>query len=122
MPATVTKAEARSFDSPDEVRTPSLSRVETLNMGDYTLGRFTFQPGWTWDTCIKPVAGTDSCQAEHVGFATAGEIEVDTDDGAHMHIKAGDAYTIPPGHHAKVIGDEAFSGIEFKSAATYAKS
>ncbi|MDQ6721554.1 MAG: cupin, partial [Candidatus Dormibacteraeota bacterium] len=37
-------------------------------------------------------------------------------------IKPGESYTIPPGHDARVVGDEPFVGIEFASAATFAKS
>jgi hypothetical protein len=42
-------------------------------------------------------------------------------DGTRITIRAGDSYTIPPGYDAAVIGDKAFVGIEFSSAASYAK-
>ncbi len=43
-------------------------------------------------------------------------------DGTEKTIKAGDSYTIPPGHEAWVEGDEPFVGIEVMSADTYAKA
>jgi quercetin dioxygenase-like cupin family protein len=86
------------------------------------VGRFTFQPGWRWSECIKPVVGTDSCQAEHLGYAISGRIRIEHEDGTTADIGPGDAYVITPGHQAWVVGDEEFVGVEFKSAAGYAKS
>jgi hypothetical protein len=43
------------------------------------IGRYTFQPGWKWSECIKPVVGTDSCQTEHVGYVVAGHLHVTHD-------------------------------------------
>ena len=85
------------------------------------LARFTFQPGWRWSECVKPVAGTDSCQVCHVGAIVAGRLRVVHNDGTEGEVAPGDAYVIEPGHDAWVVGDEPFVGIEFKSAAHYAK-
>jgi uncharacterized cupin superfamily protein len=117
---TVNKLETRSFDNPDEVRTPANAKIDITNLGDFTLGRFRFEPGWTWAGSVKPIAGTEHCEGTHVGHCVAGELEVWTTDGQRTTIKAGDAYAIPPGHDAKVIGDEPYVGVEF-NAATYAK-
>jgi uncharacterized cupin superfamily protein len=119
-PLTVNKLEVRSFDNPDEVRKPANARIDITNLGDYSLGRFQFEPGWTWAGSVKPIAGTEHCEANHIGHCLAGEIEVWTTDGQRSRIKAGDTYTIPPGHDAKVIGDQPYVGVEF-NAATYAK-
>jgi uncharacterized cupin superfamily protein len=82
-----------------------------------TVGRFTFQPGWRWSESVKKLAGTDSCQAHHVGYAMSGHLHVMTDDGTEQDIRAGDAYNIPPGHDGWVVGDEAFHSVEFQGAA-----
>jgi quercetin dioxygenase-like cupin family protein len=118
---TVSKLDARSHDNPDETRTPDKTKVEVVNLGDISIGRFTFQPGWEWSECVKPVAGTDHCQANHIGHAISGELEVWTVDGDRKRIRGGDSYTIPAGHDAKVVGDQPFVSVEFSSAATYAK-
>jgi len=56
------------FESPDEVRTPDKTKVDVVRMGDATTAaRLTLQPGWQWSECIKPVAGTDTCQVRHRG-------------------------------------------------------
>lgn len=114
--------ESRSFDTPDETRTPDKSRIEVVNLGDTEVGRFTFSPGWRWSECIKPVVGTESCQVDHVGVAVSGRITVMHNDGTKASLSAGVAYRIRPGHDAWVEGDDDFVGYEFKSAAEYAKA
>ena len=120
-PVTVSKLEAKSHSSPDEVRTPNKTRVEVVRREGFTLGRFNFEPGWRWSECIKPVVKTESCQASHVGYAVTGRITVRMKDGTQKTIVAGQSYTIPPGHDAWVDGNETFVGIEVMSAEQYAK-
>ena len=114
----------KSFEAPDEVRTPEKTAVAVVDLDGAKAARFTMQPGWSWSTCIKPVVGTDSCQASHVGFVSAGRIGVRHDDGTEVEIGPGEAYRIAPGHDAWVIGDEPFVAFEFETvtAATYAKA
>ncbi len=54
-----------------------------------------------------------SSKANHVGFCASGTMEVKTADDARATVHGGDSYTIPPGHDAWIVGDEAFVGIEF---------
>ena len=63
-------AQNRSFDQPDESLTPDKTRVDVVHTGDVEVGRVTFEPGWRWSECTKPVAGTGSCQDDHVGLPT----------------------------------------------------
>ena len=111
------------FDSPDETRTPDKTRAELVRVGSTTVGRLTLQPGWQWSECIKPVAGTDSCQVRHVGIVQAGAMHVVHDDGTEEDLGPGEAYVIEPGHNAWVVGDEPFVGFEFesRSAEEYAR-
>jgi quercetin dioxygenase-like cupin family protein len=120
-PVAVTKLEVKSHDSPDEVRSPDKTRVEVVRLEGFTIGRFSFKPGWRWSECIKPVVKTESCQASHVGYVVSGRITVRMKDGTQKTIGAGDSYTIPPGHDAWVEGNEPFVGIEVMSAEQYAK-
>jgi len=119
---TVTKFETRSHDKPDEVREPSKTRVEVVRLPGYTLGRLTFEPGWKWSECIKPVVGTKSCQVSHVGYAVSGRLTVKLDDGTQKTFEPGTSYTIPPGHDAWVEGDQRFVCIEVLSAEQFAKA
>ena len=116
--------ETRSFDSPDETRTPSKTKVELVRVGQTTAARMTLEPGWTWAECIKPIVGTDRCQLRHVGLAQSGAMGVEHDDGTQQEIRAGQAYVIEPGHNAWVVGSEPFVGFEFEAptAEEFAKS
>jgi hypothetical protein len=107
--------ETKSFDLPDETRTPDRTRVEVVHLGDVNAARLTLQPGWRWSECIKPVVGTDSCQARHVGAVVAGRLHVVQDDGTEGDIGPGSAYRLEPGHDAWVVGEEPFVGLEFES-------
>jgi hypothetical protein len=113
----------KSFDTPDETRTPDKTKVDVVDLGSAKAARMTAQPGWRWSECIKPIVGTDSCQARHVGVVISGQLHVVQDDGTEGDLAAGHAYVIEPGHDAWVVGDEAFVGYEFESdtAGTYAK-
>jgi len=119
----MTGIESRAFDSPDESRTPDKTRVDVVRLGSTTAARLTLEPGWKWSECIKPVAGTDSCQARHVGVVQAGTMHVEHEDGSELDLGPGDAYVIEPGHNAWVLGDEAFVGFEFepRAAEEYAR-
>jgi hypothetical protein len=113
---------ARSFDAPDMTRAPDRALVEVLDLDTATVARMTLHPGWRWSESIKPVVGTDSCQARHLGLAVAGHIHVVHEDGTEADIGPGEAYVIEPGHDAWVVGDEALVAYEFESvtAADYA--
>ena len=112
-----------SFDSPDEVRSPDKTKVDVVKLGGATAARLTLQPGWRWSECIKPVVGTDSCKAHHIGLVQSGNMHVVHDDGTEADIAPGGVYEIAPGHDAWIIGDAPFVAYEFEStsAATYAK-
>jgi mannose-6-phosphate isomerase-like protein (cupin superfamily) len=114
----------KSFESPDEQRRPDKSEVDVVNLGTVKAARLTLQPGWRWSECIKPIAGTESCQVHHEGMVASGRMHVRHDDGTELEIGAGDAYVIEPGHDAWVLGSEVFVGYEFdsKAAETFARS
>jgi hypothetical protein len=109
--------ESKDFDSPDEQRTPDKTQMNVVRLGGATAARLTFEPGWKWSECIKPVAGTDSCQARHVGVVQSGKLHVAHEDGTEADLGPGSVYIIEPGHDAWVIGDEPFVGLEFESQA-----
>lgn len=113
--------ENRDFSAPDETRTPDKTTVELVNVAGGQIGRYTFQPGWRWSECIRPVAGTDSCQVEHIGYAVSGTLHVTHDDGTEGDVVAGQVYRIAPGHDAWNDGREPAVFVEFQGAASYAK-
>jgi len=117
-------ASKKSFDSPDESRSIGKGEVNVVSFDTATAARATMNAGWRWSTDVKPIVGTDSCQADHLGYGLSGRLHVVTDDGVEAEIGPGDAYVVHPGHDAWVVGDEPFVGLEFqsKTAETYAKT
>ena len=115
--------EKKSFASAEEVRTPDKARLEVVSLGTTKAGRMFLQPGWRWSESIKPIVGTDSCRARHVGAVVSGTLRVNHDDGTESDLDPGDAYVIEPGHDAWVTSDDPFIAFEFESttAETYAK-
>jgi hypothetical protein len=114
--------EARDFTEPDEIRTPPKTRVELVTVGDGQVGRYTFEPGWRWSECVKPVVGTDSCEVLHIGYVASGTLAVEHDDGSSGEATAGMVYRIAPGHDGWVVGHEPVVAIEFQGATDYAKA
>ena len=103
--------------SPNETRSFDHGELKTATVGPFKVARELLEPGWKWSEHIKPIAGTDSCQIEHNGLLFSGRLKVVTDDGSEMEIGPGDAYYVPPGHNAWVVGDEAATGVEFSREA-----
>jgi hypothetical protein len=112
---------SRSFDFPDEVRAPDKTKVDIVRLPGATVARFTFQPGWRWSECVRPVVGTESCQVRHLGAMVSGRLRVMHEDGTEGDVGPGDAYVIEPGHDAWVLGEEPAVAFEFESAEEYAR-
>ena len=116
------KPEKKSLDTPDESRSVDKGEMAIVTVGDVTLGRGIFQPGWTWSTCVKPIVGGDSCQVHHKSYVISGRLGVRMDDGSEIEIGPGELADIPPGHDGWVIGDEPCVSVDFSSeAVNYAK-
>lgn len=115
------KAENKTFDTPDETRTFEKGKIELVNVGGGTIGRFTLQPGWKWSEHVKPVAGTELCQATHFQFQLSGVLHVVTADGTEFDFKPGEVAIIPSGHDAWVVGDETVVSIDWTGASEYAR-
>ena len=111
----------RSYDEPDERRTPPNSTVDVVHLGNISSARLTLQPGWRWSESVKPIVGTELCEVHHVGVVLTGSIGVSHGENT-MELGPGDTYVIEPGHDAWVVGDAPFVGYEFDSRAadTYA--
>ena len=115
------KAEAKSFETPDEVRTFPKGKLELINIGGATIGRATFEPGWRWSTSLQPLAKTKSCEAPHFQYHISGTIRIVMDDGTELECKAGDVSLLPVGHDAWVVGDEPVVVVDFQGMVDYAK-
>jgi quercetin dioxygenase-like cupin family protein/heme-degrading monooxygenase HmoA len=112
-----------SFDQPEETRPfeDGMGRMDLLAAGGGLVGRAVFEPGWRWSSHVKPIAGTESCLAAHMGYLVSGQMVVRMDDGQEERFVPGDLMIAPPGHDAWVVGDEACVVIDWQGVADYAK-
>jgi quercetin dioxygenase-like cupin family protein len=111
----------KNFDAPEETRPMDKGKAEFVNLGDFKVMRVTFEPGWRWSECVKPIMGTESCQAAHLLHVVSGQMVVKMDDGSETVFGPGDMGYIPPGHDAWIAGDETFVSFDFEGGTTYAK-
>lgn len=114
-------AVTKNFNAPEETRNMDKGKVDILNVGDTQVMRATFQPGWKWSECVKPIAGTESCEVAHLVYTISGRMEVKMEDGTKIEMKPGDMTSIPPGHDAWIVGNEPYVGLDFQGSSNYAK-
>jgi mannose-6-phosphate isomerase-like protein (cupin superfamily) len=108
--------EKKSFDAPDERRTPPNTTMDVVQFGDRMVTRVTYHPGWRWTKDIKPVVGTELCQVNHFVYVISGRTHAVMADGREMDLGPGDIATIPANHDGWVVGDEPCVFIDFGGA------
>ena len=111
----------QNFDSPDETRPFEKGRAEIVEVSGLSVMRATFEPGWKWSECVKPVAGTESCEVSHKWYVVSGRMMMKMNDGMEIEWREGDVGVVPGGHDAWVIGDEPFVFIDFEGGDIFAK-
>ena len=84
----VPRLQRKSFSGPDQVRKFSMGHVDIVNLDETSVGRFMWDPGWRWSEVVKPVVDTPSCVNRHLGYAIAGHLHVQMDDGTELDIVA----------------------------------
>ncbi|HEX5139796.1 MAG TPA: cupin domain-containing protein [Dehalococcoidia bacterium] len=113
--------ELKQFAQPDEVRTFDKGRVELVNIGDGVVGRLVLEPGWRWSQSVKPLAGTEWCEAPHFQYHVSGTLRIITSEGNEFDASAGDVSSLPSGHDAYVVGDDPVVIVDFFGATHYAE-
>ena len=117
----VANAEHLSFDAPSEVREMPLGRAEVIEIGGGKVMRMTLQPGWRWSEHVKPIAGTELCEAPHFQYSISGRIGVRMADGTEFEVGPGEVSMLESGHDAWVVGDEQVVAIDWGGAHVWAK-
>ena len=114
--------EIKNVGSPEETR-PFVDKGSAgiVNVGGHSVIYGTFEPGWRWSEHVKPIAGTDSCQAPHLIYCVSGRMGVQMADGTEGELGPGDVVSIDPDHDAWVVGDEPCIAVDFGGFAQYAK-
>jgi hypothetical protein len=116
--------EVKHVSSPEETRpfTDGKGHADVIQLRGQPVLYGTFEPGWRWSENVKPIAGTDSCQVEHIGYVLQGRMGLKMDDGTEHEFGPGDAFHMPPGHDAWIVGDEACVLLDFGGLKGYAQS
>ncbi|HOX06733.1 MAG TPA: cupin domain-containing protein [Planctomycetota bacterium] len=113
--------ERKSFRQPDEVREFTKGKAEMLRIGGDVIGRLTLMPGWKWSEHVKPIAGTDWCEAPHYQYQVCGRIHVVTRDGQEFESGPGEVVKLEAGHDAWVVGQEPVVLVDWQGARDYAR-
>ena len=113
--------EHKSFEAPDETREFPHGCAEILKIGGGEVGRLVSEPGWRWSNDVKPIAGTDSCEAPHFQYHVSGRLAIRMDDGTELVAGPGDITSLPSGHDAWVVGDERVVVVDWYGASNYAQ-
>ena len=114
--------DVKKVSSPDEVRPfADKGNAAVVNVAGHPVIYGTFEPGWRWSDHVKPIAGTDSCQATHLMYILSGRMHVAMADGTEADVGAGDVVSIAPDHDAWVLGDEPCVSVDFGGYAQYAQ-
>ena len=115
------RLQKRNLAKPTEVRSVGRGELQVVELGDTTIGRIRYEPGWRWSEDLKPLVGGESCQIRHVGVVISGHFHVEMDDGATMELLPDDVYEIPPGHDGWVVGEEPWTSIDSEGRRYFAK-
>ena len=105
----------------DETREFPNGKLEIASVGGTMVGRATFQPGWRWSESVKPIAGTDSCQANHTAYVVSGRMIVKANDGTQVEYAPGDVMIATAGHDAWTVGSEPCVLVDWTGVKAYAK-
>ena len=110
----------KRFDKPDETRSFEKGKFELVQIGEMTIGRASYEPGWKWSEHVSPVAGTPFCEVEHVGMVLSGRATVSIDEKV-IELTPGTLFYVPPSpHDSWVIGDEPYVSLHFLGTGDYA--
>jgi DNA-binding CsgD family transcriptional regulator len=107
------RPEPKAVDTSAGSRRLGDAEIAVASLGDATITREVMEPGWRWSKDVRPVVGTDLCQASHQLFIVSGRLHVLMEDGAELVLRSGDAAVVPSGHDAWVVGDEPCDVIDF---------
>lgn len=110
----------RDFAAPDEVREFPRGTLELLHIDGSDIGRLVLRPGWRWSEHVKPVAGTDLCEAPHFQYHVSGQLRIRLADGTEFDAVPGQVTALPAGHDAWVVGDTPVVVVDWHGATSYA--
>jgi class 3 adenylate cyclase len=115
------RLQRKPLSQPDETRPFHRGSTDVYELDEMVIGRMTMEPGWIWSRDVKPLAGTETCQYHHLGVALSGILHVEMEDGATANVGPNEAFEIPAGHDAWVVGDDPWVAIDFRGVRSFAR-
>ncbi len=115
------RAEVADLARPTETRPFDRGKMEVVEIGGGTIGRLTLEPGWRWSVHVKPLGGTEWCEAPHFQYHVTGTLHVLMADGSEFDLTPGQISFLPAGHDAWVVGDETVTVVDWNGATQYAQ-
>jgi class 3 adenylate cyclase len=117
----VAKLQKRNLANATEERSVGRGVLQLIEFGDTTISRITYQPGWRWSEDVRPIVGGELCMLRHIGICISGTLRVEMDDGAVIELGPDDAYEVPPGHDAWVVGEDPWVAIDSEGRRYFAR-
>jgi hypothetical protein len=113
MTSTSEKILRGNFETPDKRQTYDKVALDLIALGETTLSRTIYEPGWRWSDSIWPLVRAEGCQIGHLFYMVSGRMAVRMKDGTEVEFGAGDVGRVPPGHDAWVVGADSVVLIDF---------
>ena len=107
--ASPNRGTSKSLDKADEHMSKGGVEVDVVKLGDIKVKRATYPKGWRFSKDM----GADRCYDTHVGYTISGRIAAELEDGTRVEFGEGDAFIVPPGHDAWVVGEEPCVIVQF---------
>lgn len=120
MSTSTQQVEHRDLDIPDETREFPHGRLDLVTVGGSPIGRLTLHPGWRWSEHVRPVAGTQWCEAPHFQYHVSGILRIRLMDGTEFDAGPGAVTSLPAGHNAWVVGEDPVV-VDWYGASDYAR-
>jgi len=103
----------------DEVIEIPKARSQIVHLGGTTVSFDSHESGWRWSEHVKPLVGTELCEARHIGTVISGRMGIRLQDGTEFVCEPGDVVDIPPGHDGWVVGEEPLKTIVWVGGTTW---
>jgi class 3 adenylate cyclase len=112
----VADLQKKRFSEPDErVLFPGIVE-ELIEIGGFTLGKTTHDPGWRYSTDMGSLVGEEWCDTRHVGIVVQGKLLFTLRDGTEMEFGPDEIYDCPSGHDSLVTSEEPLITIDVSGA------
>ena len=103
----------KRFDQPDEIRELDKGKFELIHLGDMTIGRATYQPGWQWSADVGKALGEQRA-VEHLGMVISGCATASIEGQKPVEMRAEDLFYVSSSpHDSWVVGDEPYVSLHF---------